>query len=143
MLSRVLAGLQGVRLSSLGPCSVARSTCGMAFQTREPVLTASRGGEVTLDCRGFGFVFLKTVIKKKKIGLEQMFETNHFLIWLEIRLFSGLPSTQRSACDTAVWLPAPTNKRGLGKQLLTAGGTCASKAGFVLFIHKDLVFVLT
>ena len=46
---------------------------------------------------------------------------NHFLIWLEIRLFSGLPSTQRSACDTAVWLPALKNKRELGKQLLASG----------------------
>lgn len=46
---------------------------------------------------------------------------NHFLIWLEIRLLSGLPSTQRSACDTAAGLPALKNKRKLGKQLLTSG----------------------
>lgn len=46
---------------------------------------------------------------------------NFILIWLEIRLFPGLPSTQGSACDTAVWLPALKNKRELAKQLLTSG----------------------
>lgn len=63
---------------------------------------------------------------------------NDFLSWLEIRLFSGLPSTQRSACDTAVWLPACKNKRKLGKQLFTSGerGLVLAKLDFCyLFIR--------
>jgi len=63
------------------------------------------------------FFFLKIVIEK--IGLSRCLKMNHFLVWLQIRLFSGLPGTQRSACDTALWLPAL--KRELEKQLLTSG----------------------
>lgn len=51
-------------------------------------------------------------------------------MWLEIRLFSGLPSTQGSACDAVTWLPALKNKREMGEAAahIWREETCASKA---------------